>query len=144
VVVIVGVMAALALTLGQAVYSGPPTYPDPLTTRAGYTIAAGNFAYLHGKITGEDYIVGNYTVVTPPGTQVVFQVFNASEFAKFVAGHPATPVAAAGEETAGRIVFAAPYTDMFYLVFENPYPATSQIAIQVFAVTNYESNVVLG
>jgi hypothetical protein len=141
---VVAVVIGLTYVMVGAVWSGPPTYADPLTTKASYTIAPGNFAYLGGSITGEDYIVGNYSVVAPAGTNVSFQVYNQSEFVKFVHHQPSLPQLSLTTPGGGRIVFAAPYTDIFYFVWANPFPASSGVTQSVYAVTNYESNVVLG
>lgn len=140
VVVIVG----LAWAIGSAVYTGPPVYSDPLTTQGSYHLAPGHFTFLSGAITGEDYIVGNYTVTDPVGAAVVFQVFNSTSFQAFDAGKPATPQWSVAGEPSGRIVFAAPYTDTFYFVFQNPYESTSGINETLYASTAYQSNVVIG
>jgi hypothetical protein len=142
-VLVVAVVVGLTYVMVGAVWSGPPSYADPLTTRGSYTIAPGSFAYLSGSITGEDYIVGNYTVVTPAGTNVSFQVYNQSEFVAFVHHQPASAQLSLSPPGGGRIVFAAPYTDTFYFVWANPFPASSGITLSVYAVTNYETNVVL-
>ncbi|MCI4339672.1 MAG: hypothetical protein L3J73_00165, partial [Thermoplasmata archaeon] len=44
--IVIGVAVGLAYALISAVWSGPPTFADPLTTRGTYTIAPGNFTYL--------------------------------------------------------------------------------------------------
>jgi len=142
--IVVGVAAGLAWAIASAVYTGPPTIADPLTTTGTYTIGPGNFTYLAGAITGEDYVDGNYTVLNPVGTQLVFQVYNSSSFPDYLKGLPATPQWNQTGPDAGPIVFAAPYTDTFYLVFQNPYLPTSGIVMTVYIATNYQSNVVIG
>lgn len=144
VLIVVVVVVGIAYAILSAVMTGPPTFPDPLTTRGTYTIAPGSFTYLSGWITGEDYVDGNYSILAPVGTSLVFQVYNASEFVAYVHGAPATPLSNATETSGGPIVFAAPYTDNFYLVFANPYHPGSGIAETVYVVTNYQSNVVIG
>jgi hypothetical protein len=139
-VVAVGILWAV----GSAVISGPTTFPDPLTTRGTLQIGAGNFTYLSGAITGEDYIDGNYSVVHPAGVPINFLVFNSSSFNDFVSGKPASPVWSTTNSSQARIVFAAPYTDTFWLVFQNPYPPGSGIDVIVYEVTNYQTNVVIG
>ena len=143
-VIIVAAIVGVSYVLVTAVWSGPPTYADPLTTKASYVIPAGTFAYLSGPVTGEDYIVGNYSVLTPASGQVGFAVYNTTEFIEFVHGEAATSQWQVTPENAGRIVWAAPYTDTFYLVWQSPYAAGSHVAITVYATTNYMSNVVLG
>ena len=127
-----------------AVLTGPPSYPDPLTRAGVIHVPAGNFSYLMGSITGEDYIVGNYSVVAPAQANVTFQVFNQSQFVAFVHHQPTRSVWSVAPVSNARIVFAAPYTDTFYLVWENPYPASSGVALNVYASTTYQSNVVIG
>jgi hypothetical protein len=144
ILVVVAVVAGLTWALVSAVYTGPPVYADPLTTQGSYHLAPGKFTYLSGAITGEDYIVGNFTVVDPTGASVVFSVFNASEFTAFTHGKPARAVSGGVGLPSGRIIFAAPYTDTFYFVFQNPYESTSGINETLFASTNYQSNVVIG
>jgi hypothetical protein len=143
-VIIIAGIVGVAYVLVTAVWSGPPTYADPLTTKASYNIPAGNFAYLSGAVTGEDYIVGNYTVLTPTSGQVGFAVYNTSEFIQYVHTGSATSQWQVTPETNGRIVWAAPYTDTFYLVWQSPYASGSHVDLTVYATTNYMSNVVLG
>ena len=125
-------------------WSGPQTFPDPLTTSGTVAIGAGNFTSYGGNITGEDYIEGNYSVLLPFATQVTFGVYNQTEFGQLLNQTPTQSLDSVANLTAGRIVFAAPYTDMFYFVFQNPYPAFSDITIHVYVTMTYESNVVLG
>jgi hypothetical protein len=142
--VVVGVVIGITYAIVGAVWTGPPTFADPLTTRGTYTIAPGNFTYLAGAITGEDYIDGNYTILAPVGTEILFQVYNSTGFTAFVHHLPTTPQFSSTEPDQGAIVFPAPYTDMFYLVFQNPYQSTSGIDQTIYIVTNYQSNVVIG
>jgi predicted nucleic acid-binding Zn ribbon protein len=142
--IVVGVVVAITYAIVGAVLTGPPTFADPLTTRGTYTIAPGEFTYLSGAITGEDYIDGNYTILEPVGTEVLFQVYNSTGFAAFAHHFPTIPQFSSTEPDRGAIVFPAPYTDTFYLVFENPYRASSGIAQTIYIVTNYQSNVVIG
>ena len=144
VTVVLAVVVGLAVAIGSAVWGGAPTYPDPLTTKGTLSVGAGNFSYLSGWITGEDYIDGNFTVVYPVGVPINFAVYNASEFTHYVDHRSASPVWSTTNDSSARIVFAAPYTDQFFLVFENPYPATSGINVQVYETTNYQTNVVIG
>ena len=144
VVIVVAVVVGLVAAIVPAVLSGPPAIPDPLTTQGTYTLPPGQFVYLSGAITGEDYIDGNYTILAPVGTQLVFQVYNSTGFLAFVDHQPATPQWNQTGPDAGALVFAAPYTDTFYLVFENPYTPTSGITETVYISTSYQSNVVIG
>ena len=144
VLVVVAVVVGLAVAIGSAVWSGPPTFPDPLTTRGTLSIPAGHFAYLSGWITGEDYIDGNFSVVAPAGVPINFAVYNSTQFAAYSHGRAAATIWSTNQQPDARIIFAAPYTDTFYLVFQNPYPATSGINVAVYEVTNYQTNVVIG
>ena len=144
VAIVVGVVGFLAYLLVSAVASGPTTYADPLTDATSYTIAPGTFAVLSGAITGEDYVVGNFSVTNPAGAQVTLLVMNDSEYAAFLQHQSETPLQTFPPSSSSRIVFAAPYTDTFHFVFENLYPASSGLDLSVYVVTNYESNVVLG
>jgi hypothetical protein len=136
---------ALAYFVGGAALNGAPSYPDPLTGTWTHTIPAGQVVSLSGSISGEDYVAGNFSVLTPPGAQVVFAVYNSSEFAT-LSGAPrdASPAQPPVSGSYGRIVFAAPYTDTYYLVWKNPYPVTSGIAVTIYVTTDYRANVVLG
>jgi hypothetical protein len=144
VTLVVGIAGFLAYLMVSAAASGPPTYTDPLTTAATHPIAPGGVFVLSGNITGEDYIVGNYTVLTPPGALATLLIMNDSEYNAFTSGAPETPLETLPAESSSQIVFSAPYTDMFHFVFENQYPASSGLSLSVYVVTNYESNVVLG
>lgn len=144
VVIVVAVVVGIVAAILPAVFSGPPSIPDPLTTTGTYTVAPGQFVYLSGAITGEDYIDGNYTILAPVGTQLIFQVYNSTGFPAFVQHRPAVPQWNQTGDSSGPIVFAAPYTDTFYLVFENPYHPGSGITETVYIATNYQTNVVIG
>jgi hypothetical protein len=143
-VIVVAAIVGVSYVLVSAVWSGPPTYADPLTTHASYAIPAGSFAYLSGAVTGEDYIVGNYSVLTPSSGQVGFAVYNTTEFIHYVHGVPAMAEWHVTPLSSGRIVWAAPYTDTFFLVWQNPNAAGSHVDLTVYAMTNYMSNVVIG
>ena len=144
VLVVVGVAVGITFEIGSAVLTGQPTYPDPLTTQGTLVLGPGNFTYLAGWITGEDYINGNYTVVAPVGVPIDFAVYNSTEFAAFEAHQPAATIAGAPQQASARILFSAPYTDQFYLVFSNPYPVGSGITVHIYEVTNYQTNIVIG
>ena len=141
VAIVVAVAAFLAYAIIGAAWTGPPTVADPLTTAATYTIGPGNFTYLSGEITGEDYIDGNYTILNPVGTQLDFTVYNASSFLEFYSGEPAVSQWNQTGSDVGTLVFSAPYTDTYYFVFTNVVPADSGIVVSVYVSTEYESNV---
>ena len=143
VLLVLGVVVGLAIVLLQAVWSGPPSYPDPLTTQGTHLVPAGNISYLSGSITGEDYITGNYTVLSPVGANVTFAVYNVTEFIAFYHHEAAQPQLLITGHASGRIVFAAPYTDTFFFVWESPFPASTGPNENVYVVTTYETNVVL-
>jgi hypothetical protein len=142
VTLVVVVILGLGWATLSAGLSGPPTYADPLTTTGWHDVGAGNFTYISGPITGEDYIQGNYSVMNPPGAPLTFEVFNASGFQAFAGHSPARPILVQNSTTS-RIVFAAPYTDTFYLVFVNPFAPSTGIDLHVYVATSYESNVVV-
>ena len=144
VVIVLAVVVGLIAAIVPSVLSGPPVIPDPLTTSGTYTNPAGQFIYLSGAITGEDYVDGNYTILAPVGTQLIFQVYNSTGFPDFVHHLPAVPQWNQTGPDAAPIVFAAPYTDTFYLVFQNPYVPSSGISETVYIATNYQTNVVIG
>lgn len=143
------VVVAIVVTIGWAIISaqisGPTTYADPLTGSWTFAVAPGSWHILAGNITGEDYIEGNFSVVSPVAGEVMVYIYNSTEFAAFYSHEPAQAVAAPySNVSSARIVFAAPYTDEFYFVFENPYPADSNLTETIYASTTYETNVVLG
>ncbi len=142
--VVVGVALGLAYAITSAVWSGPPSIPDPLTTQGTLSVGAGNFSYLSGWITGEDYVDGNFTVVHPLGVPIDFAVYNSTEFSRFANHETAASIWSTSNQSTARIIFAAPYTDVFYLVFQNPYPVSSGINVAVYEVTSYQTNVVIG
>ena len=144
VVLVIAVIVGVAYAILSAVVTGPPVIADPLTTSQTLSAGPGNFSYLSGLITGEDYIIGNYTVMDPLGALVTFNVFNSTEFQAYANHQPAQSQWAVSAQSTGRIIFAAPYTDTFFLVFSNPYLPVTHLGIQVYVSTNYVSNVVLG
>lgn len=142
--IVVAVVVGLTFDIASALWTGSPTFPDPLTTRGTLTVGPGNFTYLSGWITGEDYIDGNYTVVYPVGVPINFVVYNGTEFTQFLQHQPTRAIWSTSNQSSSRIVFAAPYTDQFFLVFQNPYPPSSGISVAIYEVTNYQTNVVIG
>ena len=141
----VGIIGAIGWAIISAEISGPTTYADPLTGTWTLTVPASGWGLIAGNITGEDYVTGNFSVESPVAASVMVYIYNSTEFAAFyahesaqAATQPYTNVSSA------RIVFAAPYTDMFYFVFENPYPASSNLTEKIYVTTTYETNVVLG
>ncbi len=140
--IVIAVAVGLAYTLISSALSGPPTIPDPLTTSGMYTLAPGNFTVIAGNITGGDYIQGNYTSVSPPGIEISVAVYNSSEWSWFTNGTGSPGVQWNNTPTwDGAIVFAAPYTDMYYFVFTNVLPPSSGITVHVYIATVYESDV---
>lgn len=145
ILVVVAVVATIGWAVLSAEISGPTTFSDPLTGSWTLTVGAGEWGLIAGNITGEDYVTGNFTVMTPPGAELVLAIYNSTEFGAFYYHEGAQTAAPLDTNvSSARIVFAAPYTDEFYFVFENPYPASSGITEKVFVSTTYETNVVLG
>jgi hypothetical protein len=143
--VVVGIVAAIGWAIISAEISGPTTFADPLTGAWTFSVPASGWHLLAGNITGEDYIEGNFSVITPVAAEVMVYIYNSTEFTAFYAGQFAQTVAVPYTNvSSGRIVFAAPYTDEFYFVFENPYPVPSNITEKIYVTTTYETNVVLG
>jgi hypothetical protein len=140
--IVIGACGALAYAMIGAVLSGPPVVADPLTTSGAYTLGPGNFTVLSGNITGGDYIQGNYSAMTPPGMDISVSIYNSSQWNWFSngSGTPGTQWNNTPSYS-GPIVFAAEYTDMYYFVFSNPLPVSSGITIEIYVVTEYESNV---
>ncbi len=141
VVIVVGVVGALAFSLVDAVLTGPPNVPDPLTTHGMYTVGPGWVGFLTGEVTGGDYVVGNFSSVRPVAADVALSAYNASEWALFLRGGVATPAWSTPQEGSGRIVFTALYTDNFTFVLTNAYAASTHLNITVYVATEYESNV---
>jgi hypothetical protein len=141
-VIVVGVCFALAYTMIAAVLAGPPVAADPLTTAGMYAIGPGNTTVISGDITGGDFVLGNFSVVNPPGVNVTLAVYNSTQWATLVAGGlPGSPQWSPSPGPEVRIIYSAPVTDTYYFVFGNPYPASSHFVIDVYIVTEYESNV---
>ncbi len=141
-VIVIGVCLVLAYSIITAVLSGPPVAADPLTTSGMYSLGPGNTTVISGEITGGDFVLGNYSAVNPPGVNVTLSVYNSTQWAVLTSGGlpgPAQWSPNPGPEV--RILYSAAYTDTFYFVFGNPYPLWSNITINVYIVTEYESNV---
>jgi hypothetical protein len=145
VLVVVAIVATIGWAILSAEISGPTTYSDPLTGAWTFAVPAGGYHLIAGNITGEDYITGNFTVESPVAAQIMLYIYNSSEFGAFYTHQPAQAAQPPYTNVShAYIVFAAPYTDEFYFVFENPYPASSGITENLFVTTTYETNVVLG
>jgi len=141
VLIVVVVVVGLTYTIVGAVLSGPPNVPDPLSTSGSHVIPVAGVWVLSGEITGGDYVVGNFSTIDPVGLSVVVSVYNESQWAVRSGGGDATPTYALPAEASARIIFSAPYTDTYYFVFANPYPAASELNVTAYVVTQYESNV---
>jgi hypothetical protein len=142
VLVVVVVILGLAWATLSGAISGPPTYQDPLTTSGWQNVTAGNFTFLSGPVTGEDYIQGNFSVDNPPGAPITLLVFNSTDFPDFAAHAPSIPLLEQnGSDQA--FAFAAPYTDTFYFVFVNTFAPSTGLDLHIYVNTAYESNVVI-
>ncbi len=141
-VIVVGVCAALAFSIISSVLQGPPTVADPLTTSGMYVLGPGNETVIDGEITGGDYVIGNYSVITPPGVNVTLDIYNSTQWGEIVEGGlPGSPQWSTTPGPIEQIIYSAAYTDTFYFVFANPYPISWHLSIEVYIVTEYESNV---
>ena len=83
-ILIVGIAIALAWALIDAVASGPPNVADPLTTTGFYSVPSGSVPILVGEVTGGDYVVGNFTTVTPYEAAVTLSVYNSTTWDNLV------------------------------------------------------------
>ncbi len=141
-VIVLAVVIGLSYALISAVVQGPPVVADPLTTAGTYVLGPGNYTVIAGNITGGDYIIGNWTSVSPPGILIGVAVYNSSQWGWFTSG-----AGSQGNQwnntpgPSGRIIFSAPYTDMYYFVITNLLPSTSHLNVSVYVTTEYESNV---
>jgi len=145
VLVVVGIVGTIGWAIVSAEISGPTTYADPLTGSWTFAVAPGGWHILAGNITGEDYVTGNFSVEAPVAAETMVFIYNSTEFAAFYS-HQAAQAAAPPytNVSSARIVFAAPYTDEFYFVFENPYAPSTNLTERIYVSTTYETNVVLG
>jgi hypothetical protein len=141
ILLVVGVAGGLTVVMVQAAFTGPPQVADPLTGTWSYSIGPGDYAVLSGQIVGEDYVIGNYTVVSPPGALAIFSVFNSSEFTVFAEHGAIAPQQPSLNASASRIVFNAGYSDTYYFVWQNPYAPSTGIHERLYASTEYQSNV---
>ncbi|HTT26112.1 MAG TPA: hypothetical protein VMH90_04015 [Thermoplasmata archaeon] len=142
-VVVIAVVVGLALLLVQAAFTPPPVANNPLTQQTTLTVAPGHFLEIAGAITGADYIQGNFTVLNPPGANLTFEIFNSTEFPTFDIGGEASPMQPSLTGSSERIVYAALYTDTYYFVWINNYPASSGLNLTFYVTTTYETNVVV-
>jgi hypothetical protein len=138
---VLGVVLGLAYTIIDAEWTGPPNVPDPLTTAGVHTIPVGERYVLSGNITGGDYVIGNFTTIDPSGLSLAISVYNSSQWENVNESKPAVSSWSAPASPTGRIIFAAPYTDLYYFVFENPYAPSSGLNVTAYITTEYESNV---
>jgi hypothetical protein len=142
--VVLAVVVLLAGLMIQAALTPAPVAADPLTETSVLTAVPGGYEAISGDVTGADYIQGNYTVLTPPGADLTLSIYNQSAFAHYAAGQPAQAMQAQPSGDNERIVFSALYTDTYYFVFANNYPAGSGINVTFYVTTTYETNVVVG
>ncbi|MCI4365691.1 MAG: hypothetical protein L3K10_06495 [Thermoplasmata archaeon] len=138
---VIGVALGLAYTMVSLVLTGPPTVADPLSTSGTYALGPGNSTVISGEITGGDFVIGNFSTTDPVGLNLMVSVYNSTEWPSVVRGEAVSPQWTLGPTPAGRIVYSAPYTDTFYFVFTNPYPASSHLSLVAEITTQYESNV---
>ena len=138
---VVTVAVGLAYTMIDAVVTGPPTANDPLTTTGVYHVAPGSVPFLEGNVTGGDYILGNFTSVSPYDANVTLSIYNISAYTNLVQNGSGSPVWSSPSEGSGRIIFTAEYTDDYTFVLTNDYPTSSHLTVTVYVATEYESNV---
>jgi hypothetical protein len=139
--IVLGVTIGLAYTIIDAELTGPPNVADPLTTAGVHRIPVGEQYVLAGNITGGDYVLGNYTTIDPAGLSLAVAVFNSTEWTYLVDHQPATSAWSSPALPDARIIFPAPYTDLYYFVFTNPYAPTTHLNVTAYITTEYESNV---
>jgi len=140
-ILIVGIAIALAWALIDAVAAGPPNVADPLTTTGFYSVPSGSVPILVGEVTGGDYVVGNFTTVTPYEAAVTLSVYNSTTWDNLVVNGTGSPVWSTPSEGSGRIVFTAQVTETYTFVLTNDYPVSSHVTLKVYVATEYESNV---
>ncbi len=139
---VVGVVVALAFALIPAALSGPPNVADPMNTAGAVTVGPGNStAVVSGEITGGDYVLGNYSSVSPYGASVVVSVYNASGWQALLTHRASAPVWSLPAQPSGRIIFSATVSDTYTFVLSNPYPASAGVSVTVYVATEYQSNV---
>ncbi|MGB6501663.1 MAG: hypothetical protein WBG19_09780 [Thermoplasmata archaeon] len=140
-VIVLGVAIGLAYTIIDAELTGPPNVADPLTTAGFHTIPVGSEYVLSGNITGGDYILGNYSTIDPAGLSLAVAVYNSSAWSAIEDGKSAVSAWSSPALPTARIIFPAPYTDLFYFVFTNPYEPSTHLNVTAYITTEYESNV---
>jgi hypothetical protein len=139
--IVIAVALGLAYLMISLVVGGPPVVVDPLTTSGLYPLAPGNSTVISGEITGGDFIIGNFSTANPVGLNLELAVYNSTQMPQYLHGLGPVPQYVIGPSASGRIVFSAPYTDEYYFVFTNPYPASSHLSFIAEISTTYESNV---
>ena len=140
-VLIFGAIALLVYAIIAAEISGPPVVADPLTHSGTYYIPAQNGSIQSGSVQGGDYILGNWSVMFPYAGAMSLTIYNSTEFAQYEAGEVAGNQTWYPSTTQGQIDFVALYTDTFYFVFSNPYPASSHLNETVYISTAYTPDV---
>ncbi len=135
--IVVGLAVALAYTLIDAVWTGPPVVADPLTTTGTYHLAPGTQPILDGAVTGGDYVVGNFTTIQPFDAAVTLSVYNWSQWYGLVTNGTGSPAWSTPSEGSGRIIFTALDTGTYVFVLTDPLP----LNMTVYVATEYESNV---
>jgi hypothetical protein len=140
-VLVFGAIALLVYAIIAAELSGPPVIADPLTHSGTYYISSENYTVLSGSVQGGDYILGNWSVMVPFAGEMSLVIYNSTEFTQFQAGDNAANQTWVAPTTNGQIDFSALYTNTFYFVFENPYPASSGLNEKVYISTAYTPDV---
>lgn len=139
--IVVAAIVLIAWAVITPTLQGPPVISDPLTQSGTYLIAPSNETVLAGEVTGADYILGNFSVIAPFALSVGLVVYNGSEYAAHLAGDAVGNQSYLAPTSNGRIDFVALYTDTFYFVFFNPYPASSNFTEHVYISTQYTPSV---
>lgn len=134
-------IAGVCYLVISPVFSGPPVITDPLTTSGTYVMAPTNTTVLAGEVTGEDYILGNFSVLSPFGTSIGLTVYNTTEYQAYIAGIQTTNQSWIAPANHAQLDFVAEYTDTFYFVFYNPYQAGSGLTVTAYIATTYTPNV---
>jgi hypothetical protein len=119
-VLIVGmVLVVTAIIYPELVTTDVPA-TDPLTNTWTLVIRPDNSSAVSGLVDGDDAISGNFTVLSPVGAQVAFDVLpsGSGTWQQDMGQNVYVPAIPPG--STAKVFFSADYTDWYFFVFSNP------------------------
>ncbi|MDE1820291.1 MAG: hypothetical protein KGJ23_05870 [Euryarchaeota archaeon] len=128
-VMIVGMLGLVTAVILPEITNTAQPAPDPLTVAKWLSIAPHNTTGLSGRVDGDDVVAGNFTVASPHGQAVAFDVLpsgNGNWSERMSQNlYPMHPTGAS------PVTFTAAYTDWYAFLWTNPSNSTVELYVDL-------------